>query len=623
MPVKKVRVNSSDAPWMTRHLKSLILKRQNTFHKNGVESVQYKVYRNAVNRERKACKAKFYQSKVEHIKKSDPGVWWKEVKRLCGSQSFTDVCVNQIQVEGVEHLSTEELANTINKAFLEPLEEYRLPNSLNRLPVDEETTAFPKVSELQVQKMLAKLNPSKACGPDEIPNWLLKEFSFLLAFPVSKLINASFKEMKLPLIWKAANVFPLPKVKPVENLTKDLRPISLTACLSKVAEEFVVQEYVKPAILEILDPNQYGTVPKSSTTHALIHMVHIWAKETDGNGATVRNLFFDYRKAFDLIDHNILVNKLCDLNIPNCVINWIIDFLSNRSQRIKLAVGCYSEWGSVPSGVPQGTKLGPWLFLLLINDLDLNDNINAHLWKYVDDTTTSEVVPKGHQSCSQSIANRVIQWSPINRLKLNNDKCKELRICFARNQQDFQPICVNGIELEVVESAKLLGVTLSSNLTWNVHIYNVIKKAAKRIYFLIQLKRAKLPRKDRVLFYITCIRSILTYAIPVFFYALPMYLCNELERLQKRAFSIISPSLTYYDALTEANIPTIILYSEALCKNFFNSIVSNQDNKLNKLLPTTNEVSYKLRQNRFFAIPNWSTNRFRNTFIMSSTIENG
>ena len=89
-------------------------------------------------------------------------------------------------------------------------------------------------------------------------------------------------------------------------------------------------------------------------------MVHHWSKETDGNGAAVRVTLFDYQKAFDLIDHKILVNKLCKLSIPTRIINWIIDFLSDRLQRIKLSEGCYSEWGSVPSGVSQGTKLGPF-----------------------------------------------------------------------------------------------------------------------------------------------------------------------------------------------------------------------------------------------------------------------
>ena len=110
-------------------------------------------------------------------------------------------------------------------------------------------------------------------------------------------------------IWNFADVSPLTKVKPVEDLKKHLQPISLTPCLSKVAEECVVADYVKAAVLiiKILDPSQYGAVPKSSTTQALIHMLHHWTQGCDDNGATVRVTLFDYQKAFDLIDHRILV----------------------------------------------------------------------------------------------------------------------------------------------------------------------------------------------------------------------------------------------------------------------------------------------------------------------------
>lgn len=135
-----------------------------------------------------------------------------------------------------------------------------------------------------------------------------------------------------------ADVNPLPKKKPVVYITKELRPISLTPCIFKVAEEFVVDGFVKPAVMSILDDNQYGAIPNSSTTMALISMRHSWSLGTDGIGATVRTLLLNYLKAFDLIDHSILVRKLRNqCKLPAGIVNWVIDFLSDRSQRIKFA----------------------------------------------------------------------------------------------------------------------------------------------------------------------------------------------------------------------------------------------------------------------------------------------
>ena len=220
---------------------------------------------------------------------------------------------------------------------------------------------------------------------------MLKENADLLSDTISDIINSSFAERRLPPSWKSADTLPIPKQKPIKDVNKHLRPISLTSILSKVAEEFVVAEYLRPSILKKIGDNQFEAIPKSSTTHALISLVHSWAKHIDGTGSTVRVVLFDYREAFDLIDHALLAGKLLALDTPVGVSFWTMDFLTDRTQRVKLGEDSLSEWRNVPAGVPQGTKLGPWLFILMIDDINTS---NSNLWKYVDDTTIAECLQK-------------------------------------------------------------------------------------------------------------------------------------------------------------------------------------------------------------------------------------
>ena len=295
-----------------------------------------------------------------------------------------------------------------------------------------------------VRKKLSKLNPCKANGPDNISGWLLKEYADILAGPVSDILNYSYREGCLPSSWKHADVVPVPKQKPVREVNKHLRPILLTSILSKISEDYVVDTYVKPAVLERIDPQQFGAVPKSSTMHALISMLHSWLESTDGNGATTRAVLFDFRKAFDLIDHHVLVQKLFTYDFPESIMCWIFDFLTKRRQRVKLSCDCGSEWRAAPAGVPQGTKLGPWLFLIMINDFSVTC---TSIWKYVDDTTLAECVEKNGTSSMQSRINEFVTKSRADGFQLNESKCKELRISFTKSENPLEPITTNNTNI--------------------------------------------------------------------------------------------------------------------------------------------------------------------------------
>ena len=513
--------------------------------------------------------------------------------------------------------SPKTIANRINEALLNPLARDRTTSSNETYDIDEEPSNHPLVvlTQEEVYNTLCKLNPRKAPGPDGIPNWILRDYAVFLAKPITSILNSSYQNKEIPTTWKYANVTPIPKQKPVTNVNKHLRPISLTQTISKVAEEIVVAKYIGPAILKIIDTNQFGAIPGSSTTKALISMIHEWAQATDGTSAAVRVVILDYTKAFDSIDHSTLFQKIRRLDIPCKIKCWVRDFLTDRYQRVKIFKDCYSEWGHVPLGVPQGTKLGPWLFLLMINDLKVRD---SPIWKFVDDITASETVPKGNVSHIQQDVKRIETWSNSNKLELNPVKCKEFIIDFKQRKQQFDPILINNQPIEVVHHAKILGLTVSDNLLWKNHVNEANKKVNKRFFFLIQLKRAKVPAKDLIQFYTTCIRLILDYGAPVYHYTLSQYLQESLERIQKRALSIIFPEVSYQDGLQLSCLSSLSSRRQELCDKLFSSVAANSNHKLYNHLYKVSTANYNLRCPRTYDLPNIKTNRFLNTFIPSS-----
>ena len=217
----------------------------------------------------------------------------------------------------------------------------------------------------------------------------------------------------------------------------------------------------------------------------------------------------------------------------------------------------------------------------------------------MDDTTLMKVVPRGGSGNVQSAVNDVQNQSYALKFILNDDKCKEIKIhtfnkCNA-NQQ-LRPVTINGKQAELIFESKVLGLTIRSDLKWNSHKDNIVKKASKRLYFLRQMKHAKVSISEMICFYCTCIRSIVEYASPAFHYAIPNYLCKHSEQTQRRAMRIIFPTKSYVEPLFHSKLLTLEVRHQRTCDKLFKEIMEDPNHKFHPLLPELNtDAAYSLR----------------------------
>ena len=452
------------------------------------------------------------------------------------------------------------------------------------------------------------MKPGKAIGPDDIPNWVLKELSDILAPPLCAIMNSSLREAYVPDIWRSANVSSLPKSVPIKDIRKDVRPISLTPVMSKLMEHFPVKYLNEACPSEMVDASQYAG-KGASPTHALLRILHPIYQATDNSRYFARELLVDFSKAFDHIHHETLLQKLSSNGAPPCVINWFAAFLRGRKQRVKMG-SMTSEWKNINGGVPQGTLSGPPLFVHMVSDLHTTHPDT----KFMDDTTVSEIGLKSAGSSLQDSANEICVWSEDNQLGINATKTKDMVISFGNAPANLAPIIINNTEIETVHDSKLLGVYIQDNLKWDIHVEYMNKKASKRLYYLRLLKRSGYPRHELVNTYQALARSVCEYAIPVWSTSLTVDNSYTLESIQRRALKIVAPELSYEEALSKFELPTLADRRDAECRKFFNAM-KNPEHRLHDLLPPKRDIKYDLKDPIEYPLPKWKTKRYKNSFV--------
>ena len=411
----------------------------------------YKFWRNKVQRDVKAARRKHYANSVQKLKSANPSRWWKEVKSL-GGLSSRESWVHQLLSE--VNPTCKDLAESYNgylvglTSHFEPLQkctdvqEIEVPNHL-------------QVNIGQVYSELRRLKTTMSPGPDRIPNKILKIFAFEFAPVITDIYNASLLQGVFPDQLKRSIVVPIPKVLPPQSIEDDLRPISLTVQVSKVMEGFMLQSLMSQVGLQ-LDAKQFA-LPGKSTTQTLVYFLHLIHAALDQGHCSVRLFFADFKKGFDLVDHNVIVDELYKLQVCPAIMRWIKSFLTSREQCVKIGLST-SSWKRVHGGLPQGTKLGPLLFAILVNSLlqDWNGRI-----KFVDDTTALEIVPRCSPSLMPILVNEISQFASSRGMKLNSKKCKEMLISFLQYQFPLDnAIYIDGTVVQSVSSFKLLGVLI-------------------------------------------------------------------------------------------------------------------------------------------------------------------
>ena len=406
-----------------------------------------------------------------------------------------------------------------------------------------------------VMKILNSLNVNKSCGPDGVHPRVLKELCNELSIPLKKLFDKTMLDGRIPKKWKVAEVRPIFK-KGNKASPNNYRPVSLTSIVCKIFENFVRNSIYSHLIdHDMLALEQFGFCKGRSCTTQLLVTLNDWFLNIDQNIPT-DSVYLDFSKAFDCVPHKRLMSKLHSYGIRGNVYNWILDFLSDRSQFVSIN-NCNSDSIPVTSGVPQGSVLGPTLFVYYINDLP---QIASNIVKIFANDTKLYTKITSELDCLrlQEDIDSLVKWSDKWLMKFNSSKCKILHV--GKNNPKFNYTIKEGdIDVPLTETLceKDLGVNIDNCLNFNQHIAQITKKARCISAMLLRTFTNKDP-EIHVPIFKSLVRPNLEYANSVW----NPYLKNDINRLEKVQKNYTKriqgmKDLNYHQRLEKLKLPSL------------------------------------------------------------------
>ena len=484
---RTIRSNSG-LPWINKELKKDMKVRKHLYDiaKRSNSEGDWSTYRrikNQINNKLKVAHNNYCSRLFDDSFGGSKRQFWKFIK----AKRKDDVGISTIVVDGKPCTDAKSKAEALNSYFKSVFTKEDTKNLPNLADPSSEVL-FPNISDITfsvegLRQLLSNLDTNKASGPDEIPSFILKQFAVEISPILQVIFTKSLSSGLLPSDWKKGNICPVFK-KGRRDEASNYRPISLTSICSKTMEHIIFHNIMSHLNAnDILIENQYGFRAGHSCATQLITLTEDILHALD-HQKQVDIILLDFAKAFDTVPHQRLLTKLQYYGIRNNTFNWIKTWLTDQTQCVLLN-GKSSTPVTVTSGVPQGTVLGPLMFLLYINDI--TRSISSPLRLFADDCLLYRVIDSQHDaSILQQDLDRLSEWVHIWQLRFNVSKCVVIR-----GTRSQSPIIhnyeLNNHTLTITDRHTYLGVLLDKHLSWSPHVYKITGKASRTSNFLKQL----------------------------------------------------------------------------------------------------------------------------------------
>ncbi|KAI2649597.1 RNA-directed DNA polymerase from mobile element jockey [Labeo rohita] len=599
VPVRTVNCYPNNKPWVTKDIKAILNRKKKAFrdgNKVEVRAIQRDLrikIREAKEKYRRKLEWKLQQNNMREV--------WSGMRTITGYKSSGSGGVNG----GVEQ------ANELNQFFnrfdiVTPIHPANDSSAAERQrpaaspvlssPTDYldgpactsssdpsadshhlEITGSPPppitFTTEQVRRQLQKIHIGKSAGPDGVSPRVLKDCALQLSGVLHYVFNLSLSLQRVPVMWKTSCLVPVPKMPRSSDL-KDYRPVALTSHIMKTLERLILEQ-LRPMVQPFLDPLQFAYQPRLGVEDAVIFLLNRVYTHLDKPAST----------------------KLMAMQVDAPLVSWMVDYLTGRPQYVRLQ-SCMSDRLISNTGAPQGTVLSPFLFTLYTTDFDYRTE-TCHLQKFSDDSAVVGCITGGDEREYRAVVDNFVTWSESNHLLLNVTKTKELVVDLRRTKAPVTPTSIKGVNVEVVEEYKYLGVYLDHKLDWCKNVDTVYRKGQSRLYFLRQLRSFNICRTMLRMFYESVVASAIMYAVVCWGSSLRVRDINRLNRIIRKAGHVVGEEL---DSLTEV--------SERRMLSKIKTILDFPSHPLHTVL-----TSYRSTFSNRLRLPRCTTERHRKSFL--------